>query len=532
MPKFATHLLLTFSLILPAQEKSSNAAVDKALKLKGEMVKNYMSENNESYKAYADSLLSWSLANDLKEFEIQALMNQGIYYVNTNAYEKALIKYLDALEESNRLDSLKPKISVLVNLANLYNILEDYEKAASAANKTIELCREIKGTEKIQIASYNALAISQRNLNKPEAALGYTLKTKEIAEKIKDTIPLITALNNIGDNYIHLKRFTEAIDASKESLKLNGKIGYEKAKSLSYLNLGLAQLRLGNTNEAVENLTKCLKIAHGQNLKEREMHCQKILAEAYEKQGQLQKSLEAQKRYQALKDEEGKEKLKTVKSEYNFKDEKESKALEKVQNSVSTLRKQRKILTSILLITGLLFTVSVFILIYKKKKINQETNRLREEYATLTNRHSALKKEFQQIALRDRDDDHFVKYKKSSLNQDTYKELVDRILEYMEKNKPYTSQHYSPDKMAMDLAISKHHLSEVLNVCFEKNFNTFINIYRVNEAQALFKKPGYQTLKIESIGYEAGFNSKTSFNRAFKKLVGITPSEYREKNAT
>uniref|UniRef100_UPI0025C5409B helix-turn-helix domain-containing protein n=1 Tax=Lacinutrix sp. TaxID=1937692 RepID=UPI0025C5409B len=60
------------------------------------------------------------------------------------------------------------------------------------------------------------------------------------------------------------------------------------------------------------------------------------------------------------------------------------------------------------------------------------------------------------------------------------------------------------------------------------NFYSFINSYRVLEVQNRIKNLKYKDSKIMAIAFDSGFNSKTSFNRAFKNHTGITPSEYRQ----
>ena len=71
------------------------------------------------------------------------------------------------------------------------------------------------------------------------------------------------------------------------------------------------------------------------------------------------------------------------------------------------------------------------------------------------------------------------------------------------------------------------YLSQVINTEHNKNFREFINTLRIKEAEKLLKET---SLKIEAVAYETGFNTISTFNIAFKKETGITPSEYRKKN--
>ncbi len=79
------------------------------------------------------------------------------------------------------------------------------------------------------------------------------------------------------------------------------------------------------------------------------------------------------------------------------------------------------------------------------------------------------------------------------------------------------------------LNISRRKISYVLNEIMDKNFYGVINEYRVREAETLLMKDDLNQLKIEVLGEMVGFQSKSSFNACFKKVTGMTPSEYRNK---
>jgi AraC-like DNA-binding protein len=80
--------------------------------------------------------------------------------------------------------------------------------------------------------------------------------------------------------------------------------------------------------------------------------------------------------------------------------------------------------------------------------------------------------------------------------------------------------------LAMSLHIRPHQLSHFINNYLNMSFSDLINSYRVEEAKKeILSKPEATIL---AIAYESGFNSKASFNRAFKKFTGLTPSEFRD----
>jgi len=84
------------------------------------------------------------------------------------------------------------------------------------------------------------------------------------------------------------------------------------------------------------------------------------------------------------------------------------------------------------------------------------------------------------------------------------------------------------DKIAEELKISKSHLSRTINAELGMGFPDYLNSLRVETAKSYLTNPEFAHYTLVAIGLEAGFNSKTTFNAAFKKLASVTPSEYRK----
>ena len=112
---------------------------------------------------------------------------------------------------------------------------------------------------------------------------------------------------------------------------------------------------------------------------------------------------------------------------------------------------------------------------------------------------------------------------KNSLQLEMVRKKLDALIQ---KEKPYLEPELTLPDIANKLHVGTHLLSKVINEMYQKNFHDFINSYRIEEFKHLAKQPKFRGYTIVSVAMEAGFNSKTSFNRAFKKIVGITPSEY------
>jgi len=104
-----------------------------------------------------------------------------------------------------------------------------------------------------------------------------------------------------------------------------------------------------------------------------------------------------------------------------------------------------------------------------------------------------------------------------------------RLRQLLETEKPYLEADLSLPALAQRAGLSTHELSYVLNEGFGVNFFQFINAYRVAEAQRLLASAQHQHLSIVGIAFEAGFSSKTTFNTTFKKVTGLTPSQFLQE---
>ena len=121
-----------------------------------------------------------------------------------------------------------------------------------------------------------------------------------------------------------------------------------------------------------------------------------------------------------------------------------------------------------------------------------------------------------------------VKYKDSPLTMEEKKRYIDKLLDYMSREKPYLNPALSLSELAIALAIAPRHLSQVINENFKQNFYDFVNSYRIEDAK-LYLMDGSRNRTVLEILYEVGFNSKSAFNLAFKTQTGLTPTEFRKK---
>ena len=125
----------------------------------------------------------------------------------------------------------------------------------------------------------------------------------------------------------------------------------------------------------------------------------------------------------------------------------------------------------------------------------------------------------------------FMKYKKTGLPTKYSEELKESLLDHMIKDKPFLNRELRLDHLADALGIARHHASQIINEHFDANFFDFINLYRVEESIKLLEEKK-NALNLAEIGFLSGFNNTVSFNKAFKKNTGVTPSKFRKELIT
>lgn len=108
--------------------------------------------------------------------------------------------------------------------------------------------------------------------------------------------------------------------------------------------------------------------------------------------------------------------------------------------------------------------------------------------------------------------------------------IIDQLHNAMVNEKLFRDSELSLASLSKSVSISERTISEVLNGTLNKNFYQFVNEYRVMDVQGKLKDPKNSHLKILSLAFDAGFNSKATFNRLFKTYTGFTPKEFKSQN--
>jgi len=120
------------------------------------------------------------------------------------------------------------------------------------------------------------------------------------------------------------------------------------------------------------------------------------------------------------------------------------------------------------------------------------------------------------------------KYTKSSLSEEQKDEILINLQKEMQENEYFTNNMASLPDLAKRVSSVSHHVSQVINERLGKSFFEWLAENRIEKARQILSTPKTAKITIEELAELVGYNSKSSFNKAFKKYAGQTPSQFRD----
>lgn len=128
-------------------------------------------------------------------------------------------------------------------------------------------------------------------------------------------------------------------------------------------------------------------------------------------------------------------------------------------------------------------------------------------------------------------DENFKKYSGSTLSEDQKISLISKLEHLVQVEKIFINEKLSIEDIAVKLDTNSKYISQVINETFNKNFYNYINSYRIEEAKLMLKSELSDKYSILGIAQSVGFVSKSTFNVAFKRITGLTPTEFKRMNS-
>ena len=328
---------------------------------------------------------------------------------------------------------------------------------------------------------------------------------------------------------IENRHLDDAITLYRHQLALIDTTQYSRLIYFTHVEQAKVHAMKGDIGSAIASLKQSEKIAVDLEMKDCKLEVYGLLAQYYQQQGNANAREHYYNQYTLLKDTlTNFQQLASV-SEMEFRNE-----LKGMEQEMNEIKHHREVMSLVTLVSlGFLLVLAVLLyLVYRKNgeltRSNQSLYQKNVEMLRAEEEERRMRRELQckESTATLLDDD--IKYKGSHLSDDDKEQLLARIQQVMDSNEEIFSPDFSLERLAM-LSDSKYkYVSQVINEHYKQNFNNFLNSYRIKEAcKRMGDLENYGNYTIEAISESVGFKSRSTFVTSFKRITGLTPSQYQ-----
>ncbi|QZE12834.1 AraC family transcriptional regulator [Halosquirtibacter laminarini] len=451
----------------------------------------------------------------VKTYNIQAKI-----YIKQNDYEQAMKLLLHSRDVAEKKD-YKDELSLIYNsIARLFYRRGEFHKAIDNFKKGANIQQELN-TLHLLCSSYQNIGTVYLQLKEIDKGIDYINRSIPIFQQIGDKKGYMSAMNNLAVIYNLNAEYDKAIKIHQSIIEEAKLLNNFREQANAQLNISQIYFDKKQYKQAKKLCLKAIKDAENFGLTDMTLFY-KIMIKCCDKLKQYKEEIDWQKRYHDAKitllNQENFNKALDLEKKYETK-KKELKIKEitlENKNKALIIQKNRILFYATTLILLIFIILGSLVLRENRKKL--------KSYAIIIEK---SKKVFAQNQI-ERDAQFEKRRVVSEIPDNVIKPILERLKIQINHKKIYTDPELSLNTLAHILDTNSRYLSLVIHETFQSNYTTFINELRVEEAQKLLcKNP---ELTIEAIGEMSGFNSKSTFNMAFKKITGMTPSSYQKNH--
>lgn len=331
------------------------------------------------------------------------------------------------------------------------------------------------------------------------------------------------------------KQFDDAIKVYNRQLQLIDTTQYSRLIYFTHVEKAKVHAMKSDYRQAIEALKQSERIAVDLEMKDCKLEVYGMLSQYYQRLGDHSLREHYYNKYSQLRDTlTNYQQLASV-SEMEFRNE-----LKGMEQEMIDIKRHREVMNIVTLVS-LAFLLVLLVLLYLVYKKNRELTRsnqslyqknvemLRAEEEERRMRRQLQDKEpLHPDDIGDNQSDADVKYKGSHLSDEDKQQLLARIQEVMDTNQEIFTPDFTLERLATLLGSRYKYVSQVINEHYQQNFNNFLNSYRIKEAcKRMGDIENYGNYTIEAISESVGFKSRSTFVSSFKRITGLTPSQYQ-----
>ncbi|MCM4152708.1 tetratricopeptide repeat protein [Arenibacter sp. N53] len=451
-------------------------------------------------------------------------------FTERGEYDNALetgLKLLDNAEKSKN-DYLLMKANAA--LSHYYLRIEHYSKSLSYCLKGLHYILKLKKTEYIY-PKIDEIAKMTANLNDPKGALKVYAFFLEIEKKLPPAGSYILASvhSNIANIYMSIGEHDKALTHISQALEINFENNYRFRIPRALTVQAELYLQTKDTAEAILNYENSIEAAESIDAFDVIKRNSLVLSKLYAKTNQLSKSNDYKVLYQAISDSlftnEKEQKIVILETKRKIKEVLQKKKILELENVAQ--RAQFKGIIIFLVLLLVISSISLFSYLKVKKKnklLLQRTIDLAEIQLRMSEKLNGIQHMETQWSLERKSAD--IPKTQPRIDKDI-KNIIMTKLEKLEKENFYLDPQCNLHQLSEQLKTNPKYLSQVINQEKKSNFNNYINELRINYLlPKLLKDIEFRNSKLSYIAFSLGYNNLNTFNAAFKKRLGILPSNF------
>jgi AraC-like DNA-binding protein/tetratricopeptide (TPR) repeat protein len=485
----------------------------------------FMCGDKSNALKYCGDALTLNKDNKSNFAEIHQLM--GLIYSDLGDFENSLKHFSQALELFNELKNLPTVAYIYSNVASLFQNYSDIYKSTDYNLKALEIFRGLKDYRGMGYI-LNNLGTVQLQLKDNTKALKYFRESLSAKSQTEDKQGIIFTLNNIAEIFLNKNLPNSANEYINRSLKYSEELGNKLSLANSYQLLGEYYREKKKYPDAIAALNKSLMFARSYNNRPMVESLYENFSNLYNEIGDKPNAFYYLRQKNAQHDSINSEKAQKyiadmlVKYETKNKEEQLKQLVEKRLALESGTLYQRILIIGIILV-GVL-TITVLIYRYRRKVIS-----LMSIIKIISDRAIGDKRRLKGVIkiIEQKPENSEIKH----IDSKTTGDLLLRLKDLMINEKIYLNPAVSQSLVAKMLSTNTAYLSNIINDQLSSNFSNYINQYRIEEAKKMILDNRQNILTFEGIAQSVGFNSKSAFNKAFKKFTGKTPSQFATEAA-
>ena len=455
-----------------------------------------------------------------------ALNNAGAVAMLRSDYSMAFSYFTKAIEIAD--DSLL--YQSFNNIAGVYLYFNDYANARKYLNMAYETGFRQKDWNSMYNTLHNMLDLDW-DTDSLQNSMERIARFRQLKEPPHDEQYQYIASICDGMEAYHHHSYPAAIAHFEKAIASSQGMPFQTNHEIPVnLYIANAYLQQHDYARAIHYLSVCEKASKESGALDMLIKTYRYQSLCYAEAGDPARSREAKYRYMEIRDS-----INNANEYGKIKDMQFFHDLGNYEKEVARLTSEKKMHDTVLFsIIGFLLVALVFLVVsmIQNRKLKRSNKDLfdknvallrQEEVEQQLRKAYAYKKE--QLEAIESDSG---RYKGSSLTDESREQLLARIRDVMHNPEEFCQEDFTIERLASAIGSNTKYVSQVINEMLGKNFNTLLNEQRIGEVcKRLVDTEHYGGMTLEAVATEAGFKSRSHFIRTFKKITGLTPSQYQ-----